>query len=314
VIPLLDEGSPTAAIARACREAGAFQWRLAPAGAARLDTALAAATRFFARPAEDKRALDIRRSPHHRGYSEMHNARDWREQLHLGSERPPARTDAGGAADRRWLVGPNQWPAGDPALRHALLAHLDEMARLGRALLAALDLPSALLESDPYLVMKAIHYHPQPSPEVQRPGVAAHVDYSLITLLAQDDAGGLEVMLADGAWHPVTPRPGALVVNLGEIAEAVTGGALRATPHRVVNPSSQRSRLSIPVFINPPLDARVEPRPRLPRRDPSHVHRVLSPGALAPFVFGDGEWRRKGENVWCAECCRGRPGATAAEP
>jgi isopenicillin N synthase-like dioxygenase len=314
VIPVLDECTPAAAIVRACREVGAFEWRLAPAGAARLDAALAAATRFFARPPEDKWALDIRRSPHHRGYSEMHNARDWREQLHFGSERPPAYTTGDGAPDHRRLVGPNQWPADDPALRRALLAHLDEMARLGRALLAALELPIALVEGDRYLVMKAIHYHRQPSAEAQRPGVAAHVDYSLITLLAQDDAGGLEVMLADGAWHPVAPRPGALVVNLGEIAEAATGGALRATPHRVVNPSSERSRLSIPVFINPPLDARVEPRPRPPRRDPSHVHRVLSPGELAPFVFGDGEWRRKGENVWCAECCRGRPGTTAAEP
>jgi isopenicillin N synthase-like dioxygenase len=92
-------------------------------------------------------------------------------------------------------------------------------------------------------------------------------------------------------------------VNLGELAEAATGGRLRATPHRVVNRSSARARLSIPVFVCPPLPATVQPRPQARRCDGEHVHRVLPPDVSQPFVFGDGEWRRKGENVWCATCC-----------
>jgi isopenicillin N synthase-like dioxygenase len=298
MIPLLDERSPPEAMLRACREVGAFQWRLAPDGAARVAEALAAASRFFALSPSEKRALDIARSPHHRGFSEMHNERDWREQVHLGRESPPQT-----GADYLRLVGPNQWPPGDGELRRALLAHLDEMTALGRGWLGALGVPAALLDGDPYLIMKLICYHPQPPGEPARPGVAAHVDYSLITLLAQDDAGGLEVQLLDGTWCAVEPRHDALVVNLGEIVEATSGGTLRATPHRVINHSSDRPRVSIPVFLNPPLDAVVEPRARPRRRDPAHVHRVLPPDTPPPFVFGDGEWRRKGQNIWCAECC-----------
>jgi isopenicillin N synthase-like dioxygenase len=302
VIATLDEDSSAAAIALACRETGAFQLRLAPERAARVRCALAAAAAFFERPAAEKRALDIERSPHHRGFSEMHNARDWREQLHLGRESPAAPMDGGAPAYQR-LLGPNQWPSKDAHLRATLLAHLDDVAAIGRRLLGALDLPPALVDGEAYLIMKLICYHPQPSRETRRPGVAAHVDYSLVTLLSQDERGGLELQLRDGRWHAITPRPGTLVVNLGEIAEAVTGAELRATPHRVINHSSAQPRVSIPVFINPPLAAFVQPRERPARPDDEHVHRVLPSGALTPFVFGDGEWRRKGENIWCAECC-----------
>jgi isopenicillin N synthase-like dioxygenase len=300
MIPLLDTRAPAAAIVQACREVGAFQLLLDTAAAARVQAALLAAARFFARPRADKLALDIARSRHHRGFSEMHNERDWREQLHLGRESPPA-PDNGPVYHR--LVGPNQWPEDDVTLRPALLGHLDDMAALGHQLLDALGLPRPLRDGETYLVMKLICYHPQPQPERARPGVAAHVDYSLMTLLAEDDSGGLELQLRDGRWHAVAPRPDALVVNLGEIAEAVTGGELRATPHRVINRSPERARLSIPVFVSPPLPALVVPRPRPARADAEHVHRVLPPDPLAPFVFGDGEWRRKGENIWCAQCC-----------
>jgi isopenicillin N synthase-like dioxygenase len=87
----------------------------------------------------------------------------------------------------------------------------------------------------------------------------------------------------------VEARPDALVVNLGEMVEATTGGSLRATPHRVVNRSRNRPRVSIPVFINPPLETLVELRPRAPALDRSHVHRVLPSGALASFVFTAGD-------------------------
>ncbi|MEO6953111.1 MAG: 2OG-Fe(II) oxygenase family protein [Polyangia bacterium] len=292
MIPLFDEASPHRDLQRACRELGAFQWRLPPREAARLRETLRIATRFFARPSEEKRALDIGRSPHHRGYSEMHNERDWREQLHLGREAPPL-GDAGYLA----LVGPNQWPR-DDAFRAAMLVHLEETSALGLRLLDAIGLPFA----DPYLVMKLICYRPQPSNNATRPGVAAHVDYSLLTVLAQDELGGLDLRRADGRWVPVEPLPDTLLVNLGELVEALTGGAMLATPHRVVNRSRSSARVSIPVFVNPALDAVIAPRPRAPRRDAEHVHRVLDESPR-PFVFGDREWQRKGKNVWCKLCC-----------
>jgi isopenicillin N synthase-like dioxygenase len=355
---LAGDGEARAALGRACAEVGAFELRLDDEASARLQATLSAARAFFALPAAAKRALDIAHSRHHRGYSEMHNERDWREQLHLGAERPPAKsTPADGAPEWAWLTGPNQWPSqlGGTDFRAALLAHQDEMAALGRQLLAALALPTD--DGDAYLVTKLINYLPQPlaqplaqplpqllaqplaqpsaqfvvQPSAQplsrragqsvaaaapaRSGVAAHVDYSLVTLLAQDDVGGLELQTRDGMWRAVRPRPGTLVVNLGELAEAASGGLLRATPHRVTNAACDRSRLSIPVFVNPPLDAIVTvpaapPAPlglQVPRDPPAaHVHRVLPDGAAASFHYGAAEWRRKGHNLWCHHCCGSR--------
>jgi isopenicillin N synthase-like dioxygenase len=296
-----------AALRAACRDVGAFTLRLDDAAGARLGATMAHARAFFALPAADKRALDIARSPHHRGYSELHNARDWREQLHVGSERPARACD--GAPEWARLAGPNQWP---PALgadfAATLLAHQDEMAALGRRLLALLALP--MPTGDAYLVTKLIHYHPQPRAHELRSGVAAHVDYSLVTLLAQDDVGGLELQTRDGVWRAVDPSPATLVVNVGELAEAQSGGALRATPHRVTNVARDRSRLSIPVFVNPPLDAvvAVPASHALPRAsnadDVAHVHRVLPAVARASFHYGAAEWQRKGRNIWCHDCCK----------
>jgi isopenicillin N synthase-like dioxygenase len=69
-----------------------------------------------------------------------------------------------------------------------------------------------------YLLLKLIHYIAPPAGMPQS-GVAPHVDSSWITLLLQDETGGLEICMPDGAWTPVPPVPGAQVVNTGEILE-----------------------------------------------------------------------------------------------
>jgi isopenicillin N synthase-like dioxygenase len=94
-------------------------------------------------------------------------------------------------------------------------------------------------------------------------GVGEHTDYGLLTLLAQDDLGGLQVRAVDGSWIDVDPTPGALVCNLGDMLERLTGGRYRSTPHRVRN-TSDRGRLSFPYFFDPSWDATV---PTLPLDD-----------------------------------------------
>ncbi len=192
---------------------------------------------------------------------------------------------------------------------------------LGRRLLDALALALGVPEGAfadapgeaPYLLTKLIAYHPQPRGLPAREGVAAHCDFSWLTLLLQDEAGGLETRPRSGAWLAVPPVPGALFVNLGELAEVASGGRFRAAPHRVRNPSTARRRISVPVFVSPALTTRVAPLvPPAARRGPGehtiehardHAHRVLGPGeAGAPgsaFVFGNREWRRKGLGRWC---------------
>ncbi|MDY7104183.1 MAG: 2OG-Fe(II) oxygenase family protein [Actinomycetota bacterium] len=80
-----------------------------------------------------------------------------------------------------------------------------------------------------------------------------HVDSGILTLLLQDDTGGLQVKGPDGAWLDVVPRENTLVMNLGALLETLTGGRLKATEHRVLLPG--RSRYSMPFFFEPSPDA-----------------------------------------------------------
>ncbi|MCW5977318.1 MAG: isopenicillin N synthase family oxygenase [Bryobacteraceae bacterium] len=173
--------------------------------------------------------------------------------------------------------------------RETVLDFLDETARVGCRLLAEAGLP---VEEPAYLLMKMICYHPGEG----RSGVAARCDWSWLTVLFQDDVGGLETMDEHGRWRPV-PEP--VCVHYGELAEIATGGKIRSDPHRVINPSSTRSRVSIPVFICPPLEAIVRSR-AAPFDEPGeHVHRVRYPAEVwGDFRFGESEWRRKGEGRW----------------
>ncbi|HTF90651.1 MAG TPA: 2OG-Fe(II) oxygenase family protein [Planctomycetota bacterium] len=275
---------------------------------ARCNQALADAAAFFALPQASKDALDIRRSPHFRGYSTMQNERDWREQIHFGRETGAAGDDPPFLK----LEGPNLWPP-DAAWRARMLEYLAAVEAMGKRLLAlvaeSLALPPASFTgaTPPYLLMKLICYHAQPDVAAPRQGVAAHLDFSWITLTLQDDTGGLEVMLPDGKWYSVEPRPATWLVNVGELLQFATANTFPATPHRVVNPSTRRSRISIPVFVNPSMGAKVS---RLPVREVSasvapraHVHRVLAPDRPpTSFDFGEAEWRRKGLNIWCEAC------------
>ncbi|MBM3797290.1 MAG: isopenicillin N synthase family oxygenase [Acidobacteria bacterium] len=249
---------------------------------------LALAREFFALPDADKDRVHIRRSLHLRGYSVMKNERDWREQIHFGLEGSP------GAS---LLERPNLWPGVlGAAWREQTLSFLDEAGRHGQQLLASLGLPVSGAD-EPYLLMKMICYHPQPEPDRPRPGVAAHCDWSWITLLYQDDTGGLEQQEADGTRREVSAP---ISVTIGELAEIYTGGRLRATPHGVVNRSITRQRISIPVFICPPLDAVMRGTRHCFSEAHGHVHRVRNPAEpYAAVSFGESEWRRKGLGQWC---------------
>lgn len=298
---------PARRLLEALETSGHARLALPPGPAGLAASALAQAAAFFARPEADKARLGIGGSPHHRGWSVMHTERDWREQLHFGREESAAESGPSWAR----LRGPNQWPpAPDGGFRAALEAHLEACAQLGAGLMSALsgifDLPPQVWEpSGAYLLLKAIAYPAQEAEGPPRRGVAAHVDFSLLTLVAQDGEGGLEAREPGGRWVPVVAEPGILVLHVGEVLEALTGGRLRATPHRVTHRGTARPRLSLPCFFNPPLEAVIPARPA-PRREEGdgHVHRVLT-GLEEAFQFGEAEWRRKGLNRWCAACCAG---------
>jgi isopenicillin N synthase-like dioxygenase len=152
---------------------------------------------------------------------------------------------------------------------------------------------------EPTCLFRIFHYPPIDTMRVLQDGisewgVAEHTDYGLLTILAQDDCGGLQVRMPGGAssgdapndansdansdatndascgapnyasggdtWLDVPAEPDIFVVNIGDMLDRLTHGRYRSTPHRVRNVSG-RERMSYPFFIDPSWNATVEPLP-----------------------------------------------------
>lgn len=164
------------------------------------------------------------------------------------------------------VVAPrNQWPASPADFRNHMVTYVEAVESLARRLLGlfalALDLPEDYFTTTypPWLgAVRALKYPPQPTSAADlEVGIGAHTDYSMFTLLCQDDVGGLEVQNANGVWIPVTPRLGTFVVNIGDPLQWVSGARFQSTRHRVVNrgQAGSRQRFSMAFFKSPSLDA-----------------------------------------------------------
>jgi isopenicillin N synthase-like dioxygenase len=119
------------------------------------------------------------------------------------------------------------------------------------------------LTADPLTLFRIFRYPARSEPSTSPWGVAEHTDYGLLTILGQDNCGGLEVKTPSG-WIHVPPRRGNLVCNLGDMLERLTGGCYRSTAHRVRN-TADTDRLSFPFFLDPSWDATVERLPIVER-------------------------------------------------
>jgi isopenicillin N synthase-like dioxygenase len=115
-------------------------------------------------------------------------------------------------------------------------------------------------------VMRLLHYPPLPEDAPEGAvRAAAHGDINTITLLLGAEEAGLELLTKKGEWMPVSPPPGALAVNIGDMLDRLTNSHLRSTTHRVVNPSGEaarRSRYSMPFFLHFRPDFLIEPLPQ----------------------------------------------------
>lgn len=273
VAPLADDGPAQTRVAgrieAACREYGFFYVTghgIAPEPLQRL---AAASRRFFALPHEAKMEIAMARAgAAWRGYfpvgAELTSGRpDLKEGLYFGAElgEDDPRVRAGLP-----LHGRNLFPRQVPELRPAVLAHLRELTELGQTVLRgvalSLGLPAEYFAAgytrDPTILFRVFHY--PPSATAAEWGVGEHTDYGLLTLLAQDDNGGLQVRTPYG-WVDAPPIPGTFVCNIGDMLDRLTGGRYRSTPHRVHN-SSGRDRLSFPFFLDPGFTDEVPPLPR----------------------------------------------------
>jgi isopenicillin N synthase-like dioxygenase len=185
---------------------------------------------------------------------------DQKEGLYFGEELPPDHPLV--QADTP-LHGPNLFPEEPAGFRETVLEYMEALTRLGHRLMAGLALSLDLEESyfadrytrEPLTLFRIFNYPPPSDPGLW--GVGEHTDYGLLTILLQDDAGGLEVK-SRSHWVSAPPVPGSFVCNIGDMLDRMTKGVFRSTPHRVRNPAP-RDRLSFPFFFDPNFFARVQP-------------------------------------------------------
>lgn len=182
------------------------------------------------------------------------------------------------------LQGPNQWPEELPELREVALDYMTKMTALGLSmaggLAEALELPRAWFLpffDDPTLFLRLLHY-PRQADESGLFGSAPHTDYGFITILAQDDVGGLEVRNRHDEWIAAPPIPGAFVMNVGDILQRWSNGRFASTPHRVRN-LKPAARYSMPFFFDPSMAALVECPPQILGAGEAPKH--------PPVVYGD---------------------------
>ncbi len=267
------------AIHRACRESGFFYVANHGVAPERVAHQFVNAKRFFDLPLADKMALDMKKSASTAGYEPMGGQildsqdadspaapPDLKESFYCGRELP---------ADHPYVVagergfGHNLWPSNLPGFREQMLAYSDAMRTLGDRILSFLALSLDLDESwfVPSYAMAAgnlrlIKYPPQGADAAfNQIGAGAHTDWGGITILAQDDNGGLEVRNVAGEWIAARPIPGAFVINLGDLMARWTNGIYNSNLHRVKNNLSGHDRYSIPFFYSPDPRAVIEPIP-----------------------------------------------------
>jgi isopenicillin N synthase-like dioxygenase len=169
----------------------------------------------------------------------------------------------------------NRWPAQADDFRNTLTEFYDAFSGLSTQAVEvvhrALGLePTEGLRFDGDRVNSSVrlNHYPvgDPVPEDERDGLQElgetalgyHTDPGVLTLLLQDDTGGLQAQGRDGQWIDVPPTAGTVVVNLADSVQVWTNNRFRAAIHRVV-PMTQRDRMSIPYFLHPPRDAVIEP-------------------------------------------------------
>jgi isopenicillin N synthase-like dioxygenase len=268
-----DRAGVAGQIQAACRDRGFFYLTGHGVPTRLMDQLAEASAEFFALPPEDKLEIAMDRGGRAwRGFfpvgAELTSGRpDQKEGLYFGAELPDddPRVLAGIP-----LHGRNLFPRQVPRLRPLVLAYLDALTGAGQAVLAGVALSLGLdagyfatgYTADPTILFRIFHYPPSP-PQTQDWGVGEHTDYGLVTLLAQDDSGGLQIAAPAGdgeRWIDAPPIPGTLVCNIGDMLDRLTGGWYRSTPHRVRNLSGH-GRLSFPFFLDPGFTAEVPPLP-----------------------------------------------------
>jgi isopenicillin N synthase-like dioxygenase len=233
-----------------------------------VNDAFSQSQKFFNLPVSEKSKLAWESAESNRGYIAVKRETldptqksDLKEAFNLGTKK----TDQDPNDPAK-----NKWPESLPSFRTNIEPFIEHCTELTRqvlsALAVALDLDERFFESSHNLeqnTFRLLHYPALKSDEgraqdEKRAGV--HTDYGSITLLFQDEVGGLEVKSKSGEWVAATPVKDAIVVNIGDLMQRWTNDVFSSNPHRVTQPEASRNkdRYSIAYFCTSNHDEVIE--------------------------------------------------------
>ncbi|XXK23119.1 isopenicillin N synthase family dioxygenase [Arenicellales bacterium nBUS_48] len=241
---------------------------------------------FHLLPIAEKKCLKI--NSYHRGYIESETSQTITSSIESATQ--PNRSESFmmmreiPPSDPRFgtqLFGPNQWPDTlIPELKKHCIAYAEAMEKLSLELVQRLSValglsPNTLLDlfNDPTYFLRLIQYPLLDPNDFPAPfGSAPHTDHGFMTLVLQDDTGGLEVLNSNGRWMPVRPIPNTLVLNVADMLSIISNGRWKSTPHRVI--LGPQPRQSTAFFFDPDFDAQINPlvevRDSASRSNPIH--------------------------------------------
>ncbi|CAB4320685.1 unnamed protein product [Prunus armeniaca] len=239
-------------IGNACRDWGFFQVINHGVSLDKLLKIEVVARKFFALPLEEKRKI-MRDEKNILGYYDSErtkNVRDWKELFDFTVKEPTFVPSSPDPEDKEVIEWYNQWPAYLPELRVVCEEYGREVEQLALKLMGLIALILGLPEDrftsyfkEQTSFIRLNHYPPCPSPELTL-GVGRHKDGGALTVLPQDDVGGLEVKRkTDGEWIWVKPTPNAYVINVW------SNERYHSVEHRAMV-NSEKERFSMPFFLN----------------------------------------------------------------
>jgi len=264
-----------------------------------VERVFSASKRFHALPRDQKMAVEL--NSIHRGFIPINTSTDVNSKLAEVSQPNQSesfmvlREDSDDTVYVKagdYLAGKNQWPS-LPGFRADVMEYNDAMAVLASRLVGvfskALGVGSGLVDSfDPPTSWLRLLYYPPGRKQLRELGAvdqavedgnygsAPHTDFGCLTLLAQDDIGGLQVLADD--WIDVPRIAGSFVLNVGDMLHRWSNGLLRSTPHRVIN-TSGKARYSCPFFYDPYVKTNISPLASCVSND--------NPARFEPINFGE---------------------------
>ena len=257
------------AIYHACHDVGFLYLKNHGIPQDAIDQAFEQSRQFFDLPMAEKQKIAWSSGASNRGYVGIERERldetkpgDLKEAFNLGKEVSPQQ-----AAEQPKLVL-NRWPEGQDDFRQTITDFFNlcatGAARVFRAFAIALQMPETYIldkhQAQNY-TLRLLHYPPlgvPPKPGQIRAG--AHSDYGTLTLLFQDDVGGLEVKTLGDDWIPAPSLPGTILINTGDLTERWSNDVFRSTKHRVALPQGEKAmgdRYSIAFFCQPDSEAEI---------------------------------------------------------